>query len=139
MTKPIRYLTILYLVQISFLAAAQDNAPSVHQMTTTPENARFEIVQSPLAAKWTFRLDRYTGNVGQLVNTASGGAAWESMTVIGLPKVDGTSGPRFILLTSGLAARFTFLMDTQSGRTWELTSVGKGSSDPETVWQPFDQ
>lgn len=138
MTKPLRYLSILYLVQAPLLAVAQDAAPSVHQMTATPENARFEIVHSPLAAKWTFRLDRYTGNIGQLVKTASGGSAWDSMTVIGLPKVDGTSGPRFVLLTSGLAARFTFLMDTQSGRTWELTSISSGNAEPETVWQPFE-
>ncbi|MHA6786165.1 hypothetical protein ACWA6H_00465 [Pseudomonas bijieensis] len=138
MTKPLRYLSILYLVQAPLLAVAQDAAPSIHQKTTTPENARFEIVHSPLAAKWTFRLDRYTGNIGQLVKTASGGSAWDSMTVIGLPKVDGTSGPRFVLLTSGLAARFTFLMDTQSGRTWELTSISNGNAEPETVWQPFE-
>ena len=138
MTKPLRYLSILYLVQAPHLAIAQDAAPSFHQMTTTPENARFEIVHSPLAAKWTFRLDRYTGNIGQLVKTASGGSAWDSMNVIGLPKVDSTYGPRFVLLTSGLAARFTFLMDTQSGRTWELTNLSKGNEEPETAWQPFD-
>lgn len=139
MTKTLRYLSILCLVQAPLLAVAQDDAPSVHQMTSTPANARFEIVHSPLAAKWTFRLDRYTGNIGQLVQTASGGSAWESMTVIGLPKVDGTTGPRFVLLTSGLAIRFTFLMDTQSGKTWELTSISKGNAQPEIVWQPFDQ
>jgi hypothetical protein len=138
MTKSIRSLLIFCLVQTPFLAVAQDDAPSVHQMTTTPTNARFEIVHSPLTAKWTFRLDRYTGNVAQLVKTASGGSAWESMTVMGLPKVDSSYGPRFVLLTSGLAARFTFLMDTQSGTTWELAGVSKGTAEPEAVWQPFD-
>jgi hypothetical protein len=138
MTKSLRTLLIFCLVQTPLLAFAQDDGPSVHQMSTTPANARFEIVHSPLAAKWTFRLDRYTGNIAQLVNSVSGGSAWESMTVLGLPKVDSSYGPRFILLASGLAARFMFLMDTQSGKTWEITSISKGGAEPETVWQPFD-
>jgi hypothetical protein len=137
----LRYLLILSL-QVPLLAVADDNGPSIHQMTTTPANARFEIVHSPLAAKWTFRLNRYTGHVSQLVKTVSGGSAWETMTVIDPVKVDGASGPRFILFTSGLAAKFTFLIDSQSGRTWELTSLPKdsaGSTDPGVYWQPFDQ
>ena len=37
----------------------QAQEPSdIHQHTVAPSNARFEIVQSELAAKWTFRLDR---------------------------------------------------------------------------------
>lgn len=138
MTKMLRSLLAICLAQAPIIALAQADAPSIHQMTTTPANARFEIVHSPLAAKWTFRLDRYTGSIGQLVKTASGGSSWEPMTVVGLPRVESSYGPRFVLLTSGLAARFTFLMDTQSGSTWELTSISKGSAEPETVWQPFD-
>lgn len=142
MKAPLRYLLLFYLVQAPLLAVAQDSGPSIHQMTTTPANARFEIVHSPLAAKWTFRLNRYTGHVDQLVKTASGGSAWEAMTVIDPLKVDGTSGPRFVLFTSGLAAKFTFLLDTQSGKTWELASMKKDSTDsndPGVFWQPLDQ
>ena len=38
---------------LSGLAAAQSN--NVHHFTTQPAGSRFEIVQSPIAAKWTFR------------------------------------------------------------------------------------
>ena len=41
---------------------------SSHQTTTPPSDHRFEIIQSQLAAKWTFRLDRFTGQVSQLGN-----------------------------------------------------------------------
>jgi len=39
------------------------------QKTATPEDARYEIVQSGLEAWWTLKLDRYTGKVYQLVRT----------------------------------------------------------------------
>jgi hypothetical protein len=48
--------------------------------------SRFEIIQSPLAARWTFLLDKYTGRVQQLVKTKDDDNAWETMMVIGLPK-----------------------------------------------------
>jgi len=62
---------------------AQQNS-DIHQQTTAPVGARFEIVQSELAAKWTFRLDRFTGQVSQLVNATGGGVAWEVMGIVGL-------------------------------------------------------
>ncbi len=55
---------ILLLTLSGNLVAQQTS--DIHQQTTTPVGARFEIVQSELAAKWTFRLDRFTGRVSQL-------------------------------------------------------------------------
>ena len=37
----------------------------VHHETATPENARFQVVSAQTAAKWTFRLDRYTGQIAR--------------------------------------------------------------------------
>ena len=50
---------------------------NVHQSTTQPPDGRFEIVQSPQAAKWTFRLDGHRGNVDQLVETQDGALTWQ--------------------------------------------------------------
>ncbi len=92
---------------------------ATHQTTTLPSDARYEIVQSQLAAKYTFRLDRYTGKVHQLVKTENDDFAWEAMLVEGhdalYPK-----RPRFVIFSSGIAARFTFLMDSDTGQTWVL-------------------
>ena len=65
----------------------QPENSDVHQSTVLPSNAQFEVVQSELAAKWTFLLDRFTGHVWQLVGTADNGNAWESVRVIGLPEI----------------------------------------------------
>lgn len=117
---------------------AHSDASEVHQKTTLPEDARFEIVQSPLAAKWTFRLDRHTGQVYQLVKTPDDGKAWELMLVEDLPAIQGFSEePRFTIFTSGLAARHTFLMDTVTGLSWVLTEVDLGAATTINVWKPF--
>jgi hypothetical protein len=124
-------------------ASAQSYVNDIHQMTSPPQDARFEIIQSQLAAKWTFRLDRYSGNVYKLVRTQSDGNAWEQMPVLGLPKIANPAKPRFILFTSGIAARHTFLMDSMTGQTWVVTTVEvpleEGKTTTINVWKPFEE
>lgn len=124
----------LIIVGVTSTASAQSDISDIHQSTTTPTDARFEIVQSQLAAKWTFRLDRYKGRIYQLVRTQEGGLTWEIMVVQGLPNVSPTR-PRFVIFTSGIAARHTFLMDCDTGQTWVLTSI----SESVVLWKPFEQ
>jgi hypothetical protein len=121
-------------------ASGQDVNPA-HQQTTPPPNARFEIVQSPLAARWTFRLERYSGRVSQIVSTADDYVTWEDMEVIGLPTIQAAAKPRFQIFTSGIAARHTFLLDTETGNTWRVVADKRKSPDGTEyevyVWQPF--
>jgi len=137
-----KHLAILLAGTILFShsAGAQQTA-DVHQRTDLPPTARFEIVQSELAAKWTFRLDRFSGRVAQLVRTAQDDNGWEEMRVIGLPPMATPPKPRFQLFTSGLAAKHTFLIDTETGKTWVLVTSKKtgteGTQYDENVWQPF--
>ena len=58
-TVPLGVILAFALSLLSGSAAAQST--SAHQSTTQPTDGRFEIVQSPIAAKWTFRLDRTEG------------------------------------------------------------------------------
>lgn len=116
-------------------------AQSPTHQGTSPTGARYELIQSPLAAKWTFKLDRFAGRVWQLVRTKEDENAWEEVPVAGfIPLVDGAR-PRFQIFSSGLAARHTFLIDSINGKTWVLTSTKrKGSEGPEyeiVSWQPF--
>ncbi len=132
--------TFVMLAVLPCWASAQDATPP-HQQTTPPPNARFEIVQSPLAARWTFRLDRFSGRVAQLVKTPDYDNIWKEMEIIGLPATSTPARPRFQIFTSGLAARYTFLLDTETGKTW-LVVTGKrrsqdGSEYEVNLWQPF--
>jgi hypothetical protein len=108
----------LLALSCSALTLAQDNPNNVHQQTSTPPNARFEIVQSELVVRLTFRLDRFTGHVSQLVHTKEDAVAWQDTRVIQLPIVSSPSHARFQIFTSGIAGRHTFLIDTETGRTW---------------------
>jgi hypothetical protein len=113
----------------------------VHQRTASPPNARFEIVQSELAAKWTFRLDRFTGHVAQLTVNKLGENVWEEMQVIGISQSPAPLRAHFQIFTSGIAAKHTFMIDTDTGKTWVVTS-SKGKNDDGTEydinrWEPF--
>ena len=110
----------------------------IHNQTTAPADARFEIVQSQTAAKWTFRLDRYTGRIWQLTRTPSGGNVWQEMEVRQAETAPENGRPRFQVFLSGLAARHSFLIDTENGHTWFLaTLVDDHGKEQESVWTPF--
>jgi hypothetical protein len=126
--------------QIGF-AADVDVSVRSHQLTTSPPSARYELMQSTLAARWTFRLDRYTGRVWQLARSKDDENVWEEMRVFERPTVQAPTRPRFQLFTSGLAARHTFLLDGDTGKTW-LVVTGKrkendGTETEYNAWQPF--
>jgi hypothetical protein len=118
------------------LYAQEEFRPATVQ-TSVPLTSRYEIVQSPLAAKWTFRLDKYCGQVSQLVKTKDDDVAWESMPVVGLIKCLSDSRPRFQLFSSGLAARHTYLLNVETGQSWVLSTVKDKKQGEITGWFPF--
>ena len=115
-----------------FLTLALFGQEPTHTVfTVPPANARFQIVQSEMTAKGTFKLDRFTGRVWQLLGTPEGNI-WSAMVVqgIGVKGVESTA-PRYQLFTSGLAYKFTYLLDTLNGTYWELV----GSESSNDSWQ----
>jgi hypothetical protein len=130
----------ILLLTLSGSAFAQQ-ASDIHQQTTAPAGARFEIVQSELAARWTFRLDRFTGRVSQLVTPPLGGHVWDGMIVLDLPPASGTPHAKFQIFTSGIAAKHTFLIDVETGKTWVLESIKTtdkdGNEEEYNEWEPF--
>ena len=120
---------------IVFCIPIQSNAQITQspQSTVAPPNSRYEVVQSEIVARLTFRLDRECGNVAQLVRTQSGGYAWEEMLVLGLPNCNANGRARYQIFTSGLLARNTFLIDTQTGKSWQTFQEGD-----TLYWAPFE-
>ena len=134
---------VLTLSFAGFPAIGQDYPSPSPQQTSANPGARYEVLQSPLAAKWTFRLDRYSGRVWQLVKTKDDDSAWEEMPVYEMAKLASPGRPRFQLFTSGLAARHTFLVDSDSGKTWVLVTGKRTAKDGAEIqvtgWQPFSE
>jgi hypothetical protein len=142
----LRIFSLLSLVLAAFgagntSAADIDVTVQSPQVTTASPAARFEIVQSTLAVKATFRLDRYTGRVWELARSKDDETSWQETRVIDRPQIQNPNRPRFQLFTSGLAMRHTFLLDGDTGRTWLLVT-GKGKDKDGTeyeyrAWQLF--
>jgi hypothetical protein len=132
-------LPVLLLSFSCLTCFAQSRDPVTHSSTSFSQQARYEIVQSTLAARWTFRVDRVCGTIGQLVSTANDGVTWEQMLVLGLPKCTPDGKVRYQLFTSGLAARHTFLMNTESGRTWQVRTSKDSKGAEITAWFLFEE
>ena len=138
-----RFIRVFFvIVSLCFSPASSQDMPSdVHQSTLVPPTARFQIVQSEIAARWTFKFDRFTGQIWQIVTNASGDNLWEEMSVVGLPSIRSPLRPRFQLFLSGIAARWTLMIDTDTGSTWQLQkTTNKNAAGPDTdvySWQPI--
>jgi hypothetical protein len=117
-----RAVILLMVAAIAMPASADDDDPPIHERTVAPPNARYEIAQSAVMMRLTFRLDRYTGKIDQLVKSSDEMLGWEPMLVVGLPEKTGNR-PRFQLFMSGTLARVTLLLDSDTGKTWMLTKI----------------
>jgi hypothetical protein len=90
---------------------------------------RYEMVFSPLAAKWMFRLDRFCGGVDMLVHDKDDNQLWERMKVEPVTHCGSSPHAHFQIICSGLAAKWTLLMDTSTGTTWQLLHDPKTDED----------
>jgi hypothetical protein len=69
---------------------------------------------------------------------------WEEMKIIDLPKTVAPSKPRFQIFTSGILARCTVLIDTETGNSWSIVDHKQKNADGTDVqsimtWEPFSK
>jgi hypothetical protein len=110
----------------------QNTISPAHPQSTAPVTARYEIVQGRFE-RFTFLLDKYTGNVKRLVHTEDNQQVWERMVVPNLPKTTSELKVRFQILC-GIAPRYNFLLDIDTGQTWQLVRKGDEKQNPTYVW-----
>jgi hypothetical protein len=93
-----------------------------NEKTAVLAEARFEIVQSAFSAKYTFRVDKFTGETWQLVLQQDSSATWQPIAKTVHPLSDTKSPGRanYQLFSSGIAVRYTFLINVNTGSTWQL-------------------
>lgn len=89
---------------------------------------RYQIVQSSIAARGTYKVDTYEGKVYQLVVDRSNNETWELLKRTGNYDNDNqVSGQRnYEIFLSTIAMRFTYLINLNTGATWQLVQ------DPNT-------
>ena len=108
---------------------------STNQKTEIPLDARFELIQSTLAAKGTYKFDRFKGDVYVFVVREDSTNTWEKMVReenfmdFGQTK----DHVNYQLFLSGLAFKFSFLMNIRTGLVWQLVSKSNGDLFWEVV------
>lgn len=85
-------------------------------------NPRFQLYQSTIAAKGTFKLDSYNGDVYQLVVNTKNENLWEKLSrsqhYIADTKI--VDQRNYELFLSTIAIKFTYLINVNTGATWQL-------------------
>ncbi|MFZ5563129.1 MAG: hypothetical protein ACOZBW_03700 [Thermodesulfobacteriota bacterium] len=143
------FLAVLLVLSSTHAWAAQEppEAPDLirtvtHYKTASPDNARYEVIQSETAPRWLFKLDRYTGQVYQLTQTSKGEIHWIEMLVWERPEIKKPAMARFQLFISGFSAAYAILMDTAEGGSWilqvrQVKNKDSGESMDVTGWFPI--
>lgn len=110
----------------------QNTVSPAHPQSTAPVMARYEIVQGRFE-RFTFLLDKYTGNIKRLIDTDDNQQVWERMVVPNLPKTTSELKVRFQILC-GIAPRYNFLLDIDTGQTWQLVRKVDEKQNTSYVW-----
>ena len=131
------YLISLFLVLNSLSILCQDNYPS-YTSTTVPADSRYEIVQSNQAVKLTFKIDKYSGDTYQLTEDKKENILfWAKLRRIDHPEDDlSLSNIRKVnyqFFTSGIGIRYTYLINTNTGATWQLVI----DKNDDYLWEPM--
>ena len=129
----------------------------INVQTTTPTDARYQIVQSTITTRDTYRLDTHSGRISRLIragNARDFGSVddvvqsvvqeflahldladtliWEEMIVWERPTVQNPSKPRFQIFLSGITTRDSYLIDTRTGETWQVVKSKVDPDGPDT-------
>jgi hypothetical protein len=129
------YISTILILIYAFVTFGQSEKSAVY--TAANSNARFEVIKSPTVASWTFRLDRFTGDVWILSFSNDGDLRWTGMKIQEF-KPNQTLKPTFQIFLADKDVRQTFLMNTDTGQTWVLadTTVEK-TGEKFLMWASF--
>nr|WP_199001864.1 hypothetical protein [Flavobacterium sp. ASV13] len=109
---------LLIFITLSFSAFSQQNGTN---QATSLCNGHWEFFMSDVAAKYTFKVDKFTGDVYQFVQKEDKTYTWQFIeketSNRDIVKQDSIN---YQLFSSGLGIRFTFLLNINSGLTWQL-------------------
>jgi hypothetical protein len=111
-------------------ASAPPSMPEPHDRTSAVADGRFEIVQSTLAARLTLRVDRFAGVTYQMMQLPDSTVVWQPMIRLPHREPDVRSANRanYQVFTSGHGLTFTFMINSNTGATWQL------KEDPKQGW-----
>jgi hypothetical protein len=120
---------ILYLLLLLYSMNTYSQGLQKYQAVKTSQTGgRFEIAQSEIQRRQTFKLDKYTGTAYVLVEIAKDVSSWQEVRK-DVARFD-TVMPDVVnyqLFLGGIFARDCFLMNINTGATWVLAQDNKGN------------
>jgi hypothetical protein len=134
MKRKNNYLIILFVCLLAVACntsqkeQAKDESDKNQETSLKTTSPRYQIVQSSLAARGTYKLDTYEGKVYQLVLDGSNNETWQLLKRIGNNSNDNqiNGQQNYQIFLSTLAMKFTYLINVNTGATWQLVQ------DPNT-------
>jgi hypothetical protein len=110
------------------LIALKAELNKTQEISLKSNSPRYQIVQSSIAARGTYKVDTYEGGVYQLVVDKNNNETWQLLRQVGNGNNDNiVKGQRnYELFLSSIAMRFTYLINLKTGATWQLVQ------DPNT-------
>jgi len=93
-------------------------------VSTSQTGGQFEIIQSPIARKFTFKLDKYGGYVWQLVLADDNSFTWQPVAILNMyqkyPDNDKNKDITYQIFMSGASVQDCILLNIKTGDTWQL-------------------
>ena len=116
-------LIICFIALTSSVFGQQSGA----NQTTSLCGGRWEFFMSEIAVRVSLKIDKFTGEVFQLVQRANGTLTWEVIAKENNSKdIKKQDSINYQLFSSGLGIRHTYLLNTNTGLTWQLVESKKG-------------
>ena len=122
---------IACLILLTFPLSGQQNGSN---QTTSLCGGRWEFFMSEIAVRVSLKIDKYTGDVYQLVRRTDETLTWEIVPKeISYKDIKKQDVINYQLFSSGLGIRYTYLLNTNSGLTWQLVTDKNGSWCFQTI------
>jgi hypothetical protein len=90
---------------------------------------------SDVAVRYTFKIDKFTGDVFQYVKRTDETYTWQNVEKYrNINDIIKENVINYQLFSSGQGIRYTFLLNTNSGLTWKLVTKEDGG----LIFEPFE-
>ena len=125
-------LTLAFLLTVTLTTFSQKTEGS--NQTTSLCGGRWEFFMSDIAIRLTFKIDKFTGEVRQLVQLEDKTPTW--MLVIkqyNFNNIHKKHSINYQLFSNGQGIRHTYLLNTNSGLTWQLVAGKNGVLNFQTI------
>ena len=112
----------LFLIIVFALSLSNAFAQARHgAVRTSVDNGRYEIVQSEMARRLIFMLDKYTGDVYQNLLSSKDEMVWRKLGKVGSSNdIAPKTQINYQLFMGGFSVKDILLLNINTGETWYL-------------------